>query len=151
MRTRAGIVLIENNRVALIERHSSGVEYYVFTGGGVEEGENQEEAAAREATEELGLEVIIKQKVAIIHFGDSKQIYFLAERVSGEFGTGTGEEFTGADPNSLLKGTYIPIWMTIADLSTQDKVFPADLAQLVVRAQTDGWPKEPVTVIEKSS
>jgi len=37
MRIRAGIVLIEDNRVALIERHRAGLHYFVFPGGGVDE------------------------------------------------------------------------------------------------------------------
>jgi 8-oxo-dGTP pyrophosphatase MutT (NUDIX family) len=112
----------------------------------VEGGETPEEGAAREEMEELGIDIVVIQKVGIIHFGYSILICFLAERVSGEFGTGTGEEFTGADPNSLLKGTYTPIWMPIVDLHNHEKVYPADLADLVVRAQTDGWPKVPVEV-----
>ncbi|NJC97617.1 MAG: DNA mismatch repair protein MutT, partial [Anaerolineae bacterium] len=44
MRIRAGVVLIEDDRVALIERHRAGLDYYVFPGGGVDEGETQEQA-----------------------------------------------------------------------------------------------------------
>jgi 8-oxo-dGTP pyrophosphatase MutT (NUDIX family) len=62
MRTRAGIILIENDKVALIERHRAGLDYYVFPGGGVDEGETPEQAAVREAFEELGVEVAIRQK-----------------------------------------------------------------------------------------
>lgn len=100
MRTRAGIILIENDKVALIERHRAGLDYYVFPGGGVDEGETPEQAAIREAREELGVEVAIKQKVAIIHFDLSTQVYFLVERVGGEFGTGAG------------RNSPIPILMT---------------------------------------
>jgi len=64
MRTRAGIVLIEDNKVALIERHRAGLDYFVFPGGGVDEGESPEQGAIREAMEELGVQVAIKQKVA---------------------------------------------------------------------------------------
>ena len=77
MRTRAGIVLIEDAKVALIERHRAGLDYFVFPGGGVDEGETSEQAAIREAMEELGVEVAIKQKVAMIHFDQSTQVYFL--------------------------------------------------------------------------
>ena len=63
MRTRAGIILIEDNKVALIERHRAGLDYFVFPGGGVDEGETHEQGAIREAMEELGVEVAIKQKV----------------------------------------------------------------------------------------
>jgi 8-oxo-dGTP pyrophosphatase MutT (NUDIX family) len=101
MRIRAGVILIEDDQVALIERHRAGLEYYVFPGGGVEEGETVEQGAIREAMEELGIEVAIRQKVAVIQFGFSKQIYFLVEQVAGEFGTGVGDEFL--DGTSILR------------------------------------------------
>ncbi|MCK6585153.1 MAG: NUDIX domain-containing protein [Anaerolineales bacterium] len=150
MRTRAGIVLIENDSVALIERHRAGRDYYVFPGGGVDEGETPEEAAVREAREELGIEVAIKQKVAVVHFDLSTQVYFLAEKIGGEFGTGVGEEFTDADPDNPQEGIYIPIWMPIEELPKHENVHPAEVAKLLLKAQTDGWPDEPVVVVERS-
>jgi mutator protein MutT len=140
MRVRAGIVLIQNNQVALIERHRAGLEYYVFPGGGVDEGETPEHAAIREAMEELGIEVRIKQKIAEIQLGHkSRQIYFLVEQTGGEFGTGAGEEYTDADPDDPDEGIYIPIWMPIVELPRHQNVHPAEVARLVVKAQREGW------------
>lgn len=140
MRIRAGIVLIQEDKVALIERHRAGLEYFVFPGGGVDEGESPEQAAVREAMEELGVEVAIKQKVAEIQVGlKSRQIYFLVEQTGGEFGSGAGEEYTDADPNSPEEGIYIPVWMPIDQLPLHEKIYPIELAYLVVRAVTQGW------------
>jgi 8-oxo-dGTP pyrophosphatase MutT (NUDIX family) len=150
MRTRAGIILIENDRVALIERHRAGLDYFVFPGGGVDEGETPEQAAIREAMEELGVEVAIKRKVVVIHFDQSTQVYYLVERVGGEFGSGTGEEFTDSDPNDPEEGIYIPIWMPIDELPRHEKVFPESVAKLLLKARTAGWSDEPVVVIERS-
>ena len=149
MRTRAGIVLIKDNKVALIERHRAGLEYFVFPGGGVDDGESTEQGAIREAEEELGIQVSIKQKVAEIHFGrTSKHFYFLVERISGEFGSGTGEEFTDSDPDHPEEGIYIPIWMPIEELPQHDKIYPSALAKLVIRSMKEGWSKEPVILFE---
>ena len=150
MRTRAGVILIEDNKVALIERHRAGLEYYVFPGGGVEEGETPDQAAVREAMEELGIEVAIKKKIAIIHFGQNTQHYFLVDRVSGEFGTGTGEEYTDADAGDPQEGIYIPVWMPIHELPQHEKVYPAEVSKLVLKAQTDGWSDEPIVIVEES-
>lgn len=150
MRTRAGIILIEDGKVALIERHRGGLDYFVFPGGGVDEDETPEQAAIREAMEELGVEVVIRRKVAVIHFDQSTQVYFLVERIGGEFGSGTGEEFTNADPDDPQEGIYIPIWMPVDELSKHEKIFPADLAGLVVRSTIEGWPDAPVIVRERS-
>jgi len=143
MRTRAGIVLIEDHKVALIERHRAGLEYFVFPGGGVDEGETPEQAAIREAMEELGVEVVVKQKVAEIQIETSRQLYFLVERVAGEFGTGTGEEFT--DPS---EGSYVPIWMPVDELPERGNVYPVELAKLVVKSKTSDWGNEVVVVHE---
>ena len=151
MRVRAGIVLIKENQVALIEGHRAGLDYFVFPGGGVDEGETPEQAAIRETMEELGIEVKIKQKVAEINLGPkSRQVYFLVEHVSGEFGTGTGEEFTDSDPNDPDEGIYVAIWMPIAELPRHTNIYPVDLAKLVVKSVRDGWRKKPLVVTERS-
>lgn len=151
MRTRAGIILIEDNKVALIERHRAGLDYFVFPGGGVDEGETPEQGAIREAMEELGIQVAILQKVAEIHFGrTSTHVYFLVERVSGEFGTGTGEEFTDADPMDPQEGIYVPIWMPVEELPQHQNIYPSDLTKLVIRSVREGWSKEPVVLFAES-
>lgn len=150
MRTRAGIVLIEDNKVALIERFRAGNHYFAFPGGGVDEGETPEQAAVREALEELGIKVVIKQKVAEIHFDTSRQVYFLAERVAGEFGTGVGEEYTDSDPDDPEEGVYIPIWMPFEELTQYENIYPVALAKLVVQAAMGGWGNEVVVINEKT-
>ncbi len=150
MRTRAGIVLIGENKVALIERHRAGLDYFVFPGGGVDEGESPEQAAIREAMEELGIEVALKQKVAEVQLGRrSRQIYFLAEQIGGEFGTGMGEEFTDSDPANPQQGIYIPIWMRIDELPQHTNVYPVEVSRLVVRSVKEGWLPGPIVISEE--
>lgn len=150
MRVRAGVVLIENGKVALIERHRAGKHYYVFPGGGVDKGETPEQAAVREMEEETGLRVSVQRKLAEIHFGLSEQVYYLVDRMDGMFGTGTGEEFTDSDPDDPSEGVYIAIWMPLEELPQHDNVYPADVAALVVMAVNAGWPQEPILVVEYS-
>jgi 8-oxo-dGTP pyrophosphatase MutT (NUDIX family) len=145
MRTRSAIILIEENKLALIERHRAGKHYFSFPGGGVDAGETPQEAAIREAEEELGIQVEIKQKVAEVIFNGNPQHYFLVQKISGEFGTGAGEEYGEYNPTH---GTYHPIWMPLADVPSNN-VLPRVLAELVVRSARHGWLAEPVIIIEE--
>jgi 8-oxo-dGTP diphosphatase len=145
LRNRAGIILIEGNKLALIERDRSGKHYFAFPGGGIDRGESPQEAAVREAEEELGIRVEVKQKVAEVFFNGNTQHYFLVKKLGGEFGTGTGEEFGEFNPTH---GTYHPLWMQLADVP-KNNVLPRELADLVLRFAKEGWPREPVIIIGK--
>ena len=135
MRNRSGIILIENNKLALIERHRNGLHYFAFPGGGIDEGESLEQAAVREAEEELGVVVGIQQKAAEVFINGNTQHYFLVSRISGDFGTGTGEEFGEYNP---AHGTYLPLWISIENVLSKN-VLPRELAELVVRCSQEGW------------
>lgn len=147
MRHRAGIILIKDNQLALIERHRAESHYFIFPGGGINEGESAEDAAIRETYEELGIKVEIKQKIAEIQFNKNRQVYFLVNWVDGEFGTGTGEEYNEYDP---VHGTYHPLWMSMDEI-TEKNVLPKPLAKIVLRGYKDGWSAEPVIIIERNS
>lgn len=136
MRNRAGIILIHEGKLALIERHRQGRHYFAFPGGGVDEGETDEQAAIREAEEELGIRVKIVQKAAeILRTGRRNQVYFLVDWVDGEFGTGTGEEYGEINP---FHGTYNPLWMPLEEVLIKN-VVPQGLAELTVKSHREGW------------
>lgn len=145
MRVRAVAILIEDDKVAVIERHRQGRHYFSFPGGGVDEGETVEQAVVREVEEELGLQVSVERKLADIWFRGNRQEYFLVKRISGEFGTGTGEEYESYSPES---GTYLPMLMPIADVLSSP-VVPLEMAEMVVKSVNAGWPSEPVIIFEE--
>ena len=145
MRVRAVAILIEEGKVAVIERHRQGRHYFSFPGGGVDKGETVEQAVVREVEEELGLQVSVERKLADIWFRGNRQEYFLVKRISGEFGTGTGEEYEGYSPES---GTYLPMLMPIADVLS-NPVVPVEMAEMVVKSVNEGWSSEPVIIFEE--
>ncbi|MEK5036764.1 NUDIX hydrolase [Sporosarcina sp. FSL K6-3457] len=126
MRNRGSSVIIENNKVALIKRVRAGQEYYVFPGGGTEQGESPEQAAIRETFEELGVHVAIKGSLGIVNY-NGVQYFFIAEIIDGVFGTGEGEEFGDECRN---RGTYEPTWVEVEQLSSLD-VYPIEIAEKV--------------------
>lgn len=117
MRTRvAGLVKMENGYALMHRKNVLKVEnstqpygeYYVFPGGGLEEGENLEEGVKREIFEEFGIEVKVIRKLYYKTINEEKDEYlFECEYTGGEFGTGCGPEFSN-DPKYADRGEYIP-------------------------------------------
>ena len=115
---RSAVILLSGESLCLIERVRDGRTYYLFPGGKVEAGESPEQAARREALEELGLEVVVKQLVAEVHFGDARQLFYAAETVGGVFGSGRGEEL--ASPETSVRGSYRPVWLSPSEIENTD-------------------------------
>jgi 8-oxo-dGTP diphosphatase len=123
MRNRGSAILIEGSRVALIKRVKADCIYYVFPGGGIKEGETPEDATKREAYEELGVQINIKEYFGTVDYNGT-QYYFLADIVSGVFGSGQGEEILNFEGD---RGIYKPMWVEINTLSTIN-VRPKEMA-----------------------
>ena len=109
----AGIVPINDgfafmHRADVIKRKDFQ-NYYTFPGGGLEECETLEEGTIREIKEEFGINVKIIKKLYEMNSEkfDQKEYFFLCEYIDGEFGTGTGPEFSN-DPKYKDSGKYIP-------------------------------------------
>lgn len=124
---RAGIVIVRDGKVALIRReHAGGKAYYLFPGGHVEAGETLEQAAIREAREELGLNVRLDGVAAVVSHSDQEQTYYFARVESGEFGSGTGPEMKSAVDSE--DGSYTPVLVDARQLRGFD-VRPHALAE----------------------
>ena len=147
---RAAVIIIQSSAVALIERHRANRHYFLFPGGKAENGETLEQAAVREAREEMGLEVACGKLVAQVQFAGTdpdrrNQFYFLATVTGGEFGLGDGPEYDGTEPAD--NGTYAPVWMPLTELE-KCNVRPPAVAALVINSMSSGWSGDVAQIIE---
>jgi 8-oxo-dGTP diphosphatase len=143
MKPRAAVILIRNDTIALIERHRAGRHYFVFPGGKIKPHETPAAAAAREALEELGLELEIGRMVAEVWYLGVPQYYFLSEAIGGQFGLGMGKEMNNR-PGSE-KGTYYPTWMQVKEIN-QQPILPKLMAEYVAKCYHAGWPESVLLV-----
>jgi 8-oxo-dGTP diphosphatase len=135
-------VIIEDGRVALIRRVRAGRTYYLFPGGGVEPGETPEQAAEREAWEELGVEVRLGEVIhEELHRG-TRFVFFTAEIVGGEFATGKWPDHANLDDAEREKGgTHEAVWLPLSELDSGIEVRPQRLAErLLDSAAAHGRP-----------
>lgn len=127
IRKRArGIVFIDGKMVSMY-REFQGRIFYTIPGGGMEEGETEEECVKREVFEEFGIVVKPIKKVYIYQNEKSDEHFYLCDYVSGEFGSGQGEEF---QPNRN-RGIYIPSLLSVEDIPNLP-LMPPEIAKAIV-------------------
>ncbi|MDP1457899.1 NUDIX hydrolase [Bacillus wiedmannii] len=110
IRNRGAAIIVQEGKIGLIKRIREGEIYYVFPGGGIEEGETAEEATKREAYEELGVHIKVEHLIAKVEYKGT-EYYFNAHIIDGVFGSGKAEEFKLKD-----RGSYIPLWLPMHEL-----------------------------------
>ncbi|MCU5683815.1 NUDIX hydrolase [Bacillus wiedmannii] len=110
IRNRGAAIIVQEGKIVLIKRIREGEIYYVFPGGGIEEGETAEEATKREAYEELGVHIKVEHLIAKVEYKGT-EYYFNAHIIDGVFGSGKAEEFKLKD-----RGSYIPLWLPMHEL-----------------------------------
>lgn len=137
-RTRVAGILFIDGKIALMHRKDvikrpEMPEYYTFPGGGLEEGETAEEATIREIEEEFGIKVKVVKKLYEMESSkfNQKEIFYLCEYISGEFGTGSGPEFSG-DPKYIESGKYIPELIEIEKIE-EINLFPVEIKENMIK------------------
>lgn len=128
MRTnqRAAVIIEKDNKVLFIHRKKDGKRYFILPGGGVEDWESPEEAAIREAKEELSVEVGLISKIAEFENHGNVEHYFKAEIKSGSLAV-------VGDANLYHNHTIYddPKWIGINKLNSK-KILPEKIKILLV-------------------
>jgi ADP-ribose pyrophosphatase YjhB (NUDIX family) len=131
---RVRAIIIKDGKVLLMHRIKSGLEYWAFPGGGIEESDKSpEDGLKRECLEELGVEVEVKElfmnrsSIAPHRLGQMESFY-LCNIVNGEVGTGTGPEFTR---DVDIHGSYEVEWLPISEIKNKN-VWPVEVRDKIV-------------------
>ncbi len=111
-RRRVRAIIIKDGKIVSMYREREGRIFYTFPGGGMEGNETEEDCVKREVMEEFGLTVSPIKKVYTYESQSSVEHFYVVDWVSGEFGTGKGEEYQ-PDRNN---GVYIPKFIEIKDI-----------------------------------
>lgn len=104
---RARAIIFQDGNLITLKRVKKAETYWVFPGGGVEDGESLEEALKREIMEELGVEIEIGNLVFEYHFKtehqDDDEYFYNCRITGGKLGSGQGPEY---QPDSHYHGTH---------------------------------------------
>lgn len=111
-RVRSRAIIIHEEKIVSMYRERQGRIFYTFPGGGKEGNESEEDCVKREVFEEFGLIIQPIKKVYVYENQNSIEHFYVAKWISGEFGSGEGEEFQENQTN----GIYIPKFIKISDI-----------------------------------
>ncbi len=131
------MLAMRGEKLLAMYRKRNGKEYWVFIGGGVEDGESVEAAAIREAREETGLDVKPQRLVYRCHYDDgSRQDFYLCEVGQGEpCLLGDSPEAKEDDPETNV---HVPCWTKLSELPKL-LFFPLEVRDWVIEDAPRGW------------
>ncbi len=121
MRKRVAAIIIKDDKILLLRRIKNGREYYVFPGGGVEEGEDLENAIIREIEEELSLKIKLEKLLFQINNLGNDEFYFLVKEFSGKPKLGGPEKERMNENNQ-----YYPEWKELGEVLGLASLYPEE-------------------------
>ncbi|MFA6535930.1 MAG: NUDIX domain-containing protein [Candidatus Paceibacterota bacterium] len=136
-RNRSAGIVIKDDKVLVMHRINRGDEYWVFPGGGQEDGETSEQTAVREIDEETTIKVKVGRPVYHITWDTGEENFFyLCDYISGEPKLRSDSE----EIHQMKSGkqVYEPMWIEISKLS-ELKLYQLEVRDLFLRDYKSGF------------
>lgn len=143
MKTAVRAIIVRDGKILVMKRNKFKKLYYVLIGGGVNVGEQPEQALVRELAEETTMAAETARLVYIERGGDmygDQYIYLCGGGAEGE--PVLSEDSEEYKINQLGQNTYAPMWLPLNELEAAP-FFPEVLKYKLIEGLKNGFPSSP--------
>ena len=113
---RAQCLIVRENKILMVKHRQDGFEYFCLPGGGVENGETPEIAAARELKEECLVDGVNFKLISMVNHDNHVNYTYYAD-------IGTQEPKLGGDPEFAVPILIGVEWRTLDSISERDRAY----------------------------
>ncbi|MBR3823929.1 MAG: NUDIX domain-containing protein [Lachnospiraceae bacterium] len=118
MRNRSMALVVQDEKILMVQALRRGRLFWELPGGGIEAGETPEDVALRELQEECGLSGVVNRLLNTLHCRDGSIEYVFLVDVSEE-----QKETVGGDPEATEQTIKNVSWKKLTELSERDRAF----------------------------
>ena len=144
VKTRAVGILINDNKVLLIHRTRDGKEFWVFPGGGQEDGETVEEAVVREIEEDASIKCKTDRllyKHIYSNLDNQEHHFYLCKYISGLPKLASYNEFHNMQEEDQ---SFVPKWIDITKISNM-LLYPLEIRDWLIEDVKNNFKDTPRT------
>ncbi len=136
-------IVINDNKLLVINRNKYGFKFVTIPGGHIEKNESPEETVIRETFEETSIKIANPRLIITEIFNKDydQQFIFLCQYISGE--PAIQPETNESISNRLGQNLYSPNWLDIAKIK-EANILPRELKDKLISYLSEEFPKEPI-------
>lgn len=137
-------IILDRDKILLMDRNKYGSKFMSLIGGHIDEGEDRISALYREVVEETSIK-IANPKLAIITDSDTygRQYIYICDYVSGE--AMLSPDSREYQDNEAGSNSYRPIWLKTIELNKVN-LLPTELKVALINLINKGLPAKPIEI-----